>query len=209
MGVQIEIAPGVFTPRDETETLGETVIKILRERSGRQLVVDMCCGTGNLACAVAKTIDDITIWAMDLTEQAAEVARRNVNRLGLADVIKVSHGDLFTPLDPQPLVSSIDLVMCNPPYISTSRLDGEKAYLVQSEPREAFDGGPYGLSIHQRVISEAVHFLKPGGWIALEIGQGQERQISALFKRSGGYAKEQHILDKRGISRVTVAQKLP
>jgi release factor glutamine methyltransferase len=209
MGVQIEIVHGVFAPRDETETLGEAVIKILRKRLDHQLVVDMCCGSGNLACAVAKTIGDITIWATDLSEQAAEVVRRNVDRLGLTEVVKVSHGDLFTPLSSHRLESSIDLVMCNPPYISTSRLDGEKSYLAQSEPREAFDGGPYGLSIHQRVISEAVHFLKPGGWIALEIGQGQEKQISALFKRSGGYAKEQHILDKRGISRVAVAQKLP
>jgi release factor glutamine methyltransferase len=209
MGIEIELTPGVFAPRDETEVLGGIVIKILRERIGRQFVVDMCCGSGNLACAVAKTIDGITIWAIDLMEQASEVARCNVDRLGLAEVVKVSQGDLFAPLDPRQFESSIDLVMCNPPYISTSRLNGEKSYLIQSEPREAFDGGPYGLSLHQRVIGEALHYLKPGGWIALEIGQGQERQISALFKRSGGYSREQHILDERGISRVTVAQKLP
>jgi release factor glutamine methyltransferase len=209
MGVEIETAPGVFAPRDETETLGETVIKVLRDREGHQLVIDMCCGSGNLACAVANASNHISIWATDLTEQAAEVATRNVVRLGLAEVVEVSHGDLFKPFIARRLESRIDLVMCNPPYISTSRLAGEKSYLVQSEPREAFDGGPYGLSVHQRVISEAVRYLKPGGWIALEIGQGQEKQISALFRRSGGYAKEQHILDKHGVPRVTIAQKLP
>jgi release factor glutamine methyltransferase len=97
--------------------------------------------------------------------------------------------------------------MCNPPYISTSRLEGDRSYLLGAEPREAFDGGPYGLSIHQRVIRDALDFLRPGGAIAIEFGLGQERQLTSLFKRSKGYDAPAFVIDAQGVPRVVTAQK--
>jgi release factor glutamine methyltransferase len=79
------------------------------------------------------------------------------------------------------------VIVCNPPYISSGRLAGDRARLLDHEPREAFDGGPYGLTIHQRVMKEALPFLKPGGWLLFEIGEGQDRQIALLFQRARAY----------------------
>jgi release factor glutamine methyltransferase len=208
MGVEIAVAADVLAPREETELLGRTAIGLLRERPGDPRVIDMCCGSGNLACAVAAALDTAAVWACDLTQACADAARRNAERLGLSGRVEVRRGDLFAPLPVEEFGGSIDLVVCNPPYISTARLDGEKAHLLAAEPREAFDGGPYGLSLHQRVIGEALRYLKPGGWIALEFGEGQERQIAALFRRAGGYRDLAYAADARGAPRVAMAQTI-
>jgi HemK-like putative methylase len=207
LDVDLEIAPGVLAPREETELLGRTVIDILRRHPEAQRVVDMCCGSGNLACAVANAVPGVTVWASDLTDACVAFTRRNVERLGLARRVVVCQGDLFASLESLDLAGRIDLVMCNPPYISTSRLEGDRSYLLEAEPREAFDGGPYGLSIHQRIIREALDFLRPGGWLAIEFGHGQEGQLASLFKRARGYESPVFITDAEGLPRVVTAQK--
>ncbi|MGO4574251.1 N5-glutamine methyltransferase family protein [Microvirga sp. 2TAF3] len=207
MGIEIEVSPDALVPREETELLGWSAVEILRQSPAERRAIDMCCGSGNLACATAIMVEDLTVWASDLTNGAVALARANVERLGLAGKVHVYQGDLFTPLDLKELGERVDLVICNPPYISTSRLEGDRSYLLQNEPREAFDGGPYGLSIHQRVIRDALPYLKPGGWIAFEFGEGQERQLAALLKRSGGYRDPEFRQDTQGIPRVMLAQK--
>ncbi len=206
MGVDIEYCADVLAPREETELLGRTAIDILSGRRGSQRVVDMCCGSGNLACAVATALDSATIWACDLTPACVSTAWRNVDRLGLSNRVQVRQGDLFDPLPVEAFGRSIDLIMCNPPYIPTFRLDGDKADLLRKEPRAAFDGGLYGFTIHQQVIGAALRYLRPGGWVALEFGERQEKQISALFRRAGGYHDLDYKLDARGVPRVAVAR---
>lgn len=207
MGVEIEFPADVLAPREETELLGRTAVGILRERPGRHRVVDMCCGSGNLACAVATEVEAATVWGCDLTQACVSAAWRNVARIGLIDRVQVRQGDLFAPLHVEEFGQTIDLVMCNPPYIPAFRLENDMAHLLKAEPREAFDGGLYGFSIHQRVIGAALLYLRPGGWIALEFGERQEKQIEALFRRSGGYHGLHHKLDERGVPRVAVAQR--
>ena len=120
-----------------------------------------------------------------ISPTAASAGRsRNVEHLGLGDRVEVCQGDLFAGLADQGLEGTIDIVVCNPPYISSGRLAGDRAELLEHEPREAFDGGPYGLSIHQRVMADAPRFLKPGGWLLMEFGLGQHRQVKILLDRT-------------------------
>ena len=105
-------------------------------------------------------------------------------------------------------MGSVDLVVCNPPYISTGKLEGESAHLLDGQPREAFDAGPYGLAIHQRVIGDAARYLKPGAWLVMEIGLGQQRQIALLFSRMKRYEQERSWADKNGAPRVMGARLL-
>jgi HemK-like putative methylase len=167
----------------------------------------MCCGSGNLACGVAAAICDLQVWASDLTDETVQLSRRNVDRLKLSSRVRVSQGDLFAGLAGLHLEGSIDVVICNPPYISEARLASDRAHLLEHEPREAFDGGPYGLSIHQRVIKEALPFLKPDGWLLFEMGLGQEQQLSFLFRRAKAYGDVQFINDAAGAPRVAFAQR--
>jgi release factor glutamine methyltransferase len=206
MDVDLEVAAGALVPRAETELLGQTAVTIIQTRGEGQRAIDMCCGAGNLACGVAATIGDVQIWASDLTNETVQLAQRNVDRLGLSSRVQVHQGDLFMGLAGLGLEGTIDVIICNPPYISTSRLAGDRAYLLDHEPREAFDGGPYGLSIHQRVIKEGLPFLKPDGWLLFEIGLGQEKQLEQLFRRSKVYTTVEFVHDA-DVPRVVFAQR--
>jgi release factor glutamine methyltransferase len=206
LGIDLHVAPGALVPREETEILGRTAIEVLQGEGGTR-AIDMCCGAGNLACAVASHISTLKVWASDLTDGCVSVARKNVELLGLGDRVTVVQGDLFAPLEPLELAGTIDAVMCNPPYISTGRLEKDRAELLEHEPREAFDAGPYGLAIHQRVVKDALPYLRPGGWLLFEIGVGQEKQVKILFDRARAYDEVQMANDADGKPRVVYARK--
>jgi HemK-like putative methylase len=200
LGVDIETGPGALIPRAETELCGRTAIAKL---GAGEAFVDVCCGTGNLACAIAAASPRARGFALDLTDGAVALARRNVARLGLGDRLEVRQGDLLAPLgDP---AASFDLVVCNPPYISTGKLATRDD--LAGEPREAFDGGPYGLSIHQRVARDALPYLRPGGWLVFELGLGQERQLEIVIQRARGYDGVEFVTDDSGAPRVAAARK--
>jgi release factor glutamine methyltransferase len=206
MGVGIFIAPGALIPRAETELLGWTALDVLRQYDEPR-VIDMCCGSGNLTCGLVMNHPSVQVWASDLTDGAIAVAQANVERLAVSKRVTLNQGDLFSPLAGLGLEGTIDLVICNPPYISTGKLAKDSASLLMHEPREAFDGGPYGVSVFQRVLREAAPFLKPGGNLMFEIGVGQERQVTMLFARTNTYEAVRAIRDASGDARVIVGRK--
>lgn len=208
MGVELAVAPGALVPRTETELLAQTGLQILRDlQPAAPRVIDMCTGSGNLACAIATHVPNAQVWSSDLTDGCVAVARRNVERLNLTSRVTVAQGDLFAGLSDFGLFGSIDLIVCNPPYISQKRLEGDRAELLAEEPREAFDGGPYGLSIHQRVVKDALPYLREGGVLAFEIGLGQERQVKILFERTKAYEGIRLIETSQGEVRVVLGRK--
>lgn len=207
MGVELELAPGVLVPREETELLGRSAVSILSGLAPGARAIDMCCGSGNLVLAIARAVPQALLWGADLTDEAVAVARRNVQRLELENRVVIRQGDLFAALAGEGLEGAADMIVCNPPYISSSRLENESAHLLEAEPREAFDGGPYGISILQRLIREAPTWLRPGGWLLFEFGEGQERQAAALLARSRSYEPAGFVSDEAGRPRVAIARK--
>lgn len=209
MGLDLIVGVGALVPRPETELLARGALAALERRraetgSATLRVVDMCCGAGNLACALAVLSPGAEVWASDLSEECAALTQRNVEKHGLTARVHVYQGDLFAPL-PEELAGTVDLVVCNPPYISSSRL-AERDDLTR-EPRLAFDGGPYGLSVHQRVSRDALVFLRPGGSLAFEFGLGQDRQLKSVVDRARGYEGIELVNDDAGNPRVLVAKR--
>lgn len=204
MDVELIVERGVLVPRAETELLGTAALEVLPQRPR---IIDMCCGSGNLACALAVRLPGARVWASDLTEACVSVAKRNAIHTGVADRVTVLQGDLFASLVGLDLEGTIDAVVCNPPYISQAKLAGERASLLANEPREAFDGGPYGLSIHSRVVRDALPFLRPGGHLLFEIGLGQERQVKLLLERTRAYDDIELLTNAAGEVRVVSARK--
>ena len=153
------------------------------------------------------TLPAARVWASDLTDGCVELdpPQRDAPRARRA-----RHGRTGRSLRrPRPGWSSRGTstsVVCNPPYISTGRLAGDRAGLLDHEPREAFDGGPYGLSIHQRVIAEAPRFLKPGGWLLMEFGLGQHRQVKILLERARQFVDIEFVNDGTDAPRVVAAR---
>jgi release factor glutamine methyltransferase len=208
MSVILELAPDVLVPRQETELLGQSALAILRDRAPGPIVIDMCCGSGNLALGIAADVPSARVWGVDVTDSTVALALRNAERLALQDRVTIRQGDMFGALEGDGLTGAADMIVCNPPYISTARLEGESAHLLEGEPREAFDGGPYGISIHQRLIRDAVDVLKPGGWLLFEFGQGQDRQVAALIARAKAYEPVTFAKDEGGMPRVALLRKL-
>jgi release factor glutamine methyltransferase len=208
MGVELIVDSGALAPREETELLGYTALEEIRTSgSSAPKVIDMCCGSGNLACAIAHHFPTVRVWASDLTDGCINVARRNVKHVGVSERVVIAQGDLFAGLAGFGLEGSIDVVVCNPPYISQSKLATDRAELLEHEPREAFDGGPYGISIQQRVVKEALPFLRPGGTLLFEIGLGQERQVKMLFDRVKEYEDIRLVANAAGEVRVVSGRK--
>jgi release factor glutamine methyltransferase len=209
LGVHLCVDGAVLRPREETELLGRAALTVLTEAATSPRCIDMCCGSGNLAVALAKHRADARIWASDLTDAAVASARNNVARYQLGDRVAVLQGDMFASLEGAGLEGAVDLIVANPPYISTSRLlEGDRVHLLAHEPREAFDGGPYGITLHMRLINEAPAFLKSGGWLGFEFGLGQDRQIGALLKRSRAIGDAVWHTNSEGERRAVFVRKL-
>jgi len=206
MGLELLVAPGALVPRPETELLGQTALEYFAEHA-QPRVIDMCCGSGNLACGIAHHIRGARVWACDLTDGCVDITRRNVALHDLGERLSVHQGDLFAAVAHESLEGSIDAVVCNPPYISEKRLEGDRSHLLEHEPREAFAAGPYGLSIYTRVVKDALSFLRPGGALLFEVGLGQDRQVKMLFERTKAYDDIRIITNSAGEGRVVTGRK--
>lgn len=208
LGLELLVERGVLIPRPETELLASEAVRLLPE-DAPVTVIDVCCGSGNVACAIAAKRPKSKVYAADLTGPCVALAKKNVAKLGLSERAEVHQGDLFAPLAGLGLEGQVDLITCNPPYISTSRLEKDRATLLDNEPREAFDGGPYGLSIHMRVIKESAPLLKVGGRLLFEFGLGQDKQMTSLFARAKHFTDLSFVNNAHGAPRVAVAVRAP
>ncbi|WP_243288535.1 N5-glutamine methyltransferase family protein [Geothrix terrae] len=209
LGVDLLVGEDVLVPREETEILGREVLALLRARSVEEpecelRMIDMGCGSGNLACIAALGVLSVRVWASDTSDACALLTRANVARLGLEDRVVVAQGDLFASLATEGLEGTMDLVVMNPPYIPSHVLEASLAGLLQHEPRAAFDGGPYGITILTRLLKEAPAFLKPGGHLLFEFGLGQAGLVQALVERNRRYSALRFVGDAQGRPRVAV-----
>src|SRR5204863_7420468 len=168
-------------PREVSAILVNTVVDLVQSGRlapppGRPVhLIDQCGGSANIGCLLALKLPQARVWSTDLMPPSSALARRNVEKHHLGDRVEVATGDLFHALDGRGLEGQIDAITCSPPFISTGRLTKDRAYLLNHEPREAFDAGPYGIAMLQRLAKESAPMLRVGGYLVLEYGEGQEK----------------------------------
>jgi release factor glutamine methyltransferase len=212
MGLELQASGDALIPREETELLGHAALthlqNIIRENNSA-IVIDVCTGSGNLALALAHHAPSARVWAADLSESAVALAERNAKNLSLDDRVAFRAGDLLAPFDTPEFHGKVDLLVCNPPYISSGKVDVMASEIIGHEPRLAFDGGPLGIRILQRLIAEAPRFLKANGVLAFEIGLGQARGIRKRLEQRGDYVNIEEIADDKGDTRALVATWTP
>jgi release factor glutamine methyltransferase len=211
MGLELLAGPQALIPRRETELLGQAAAQLLTEAAhgGRAvLALDVCTGSGNLALGMAAQVPNARVLAADLSHEAVELARQNVLALGLQQRVEVREGDLLAPFDEAGFLGRIDVLTCNPPYISSPKVDTMPSEIAAHEPRLAFDGGPFGIRILQRLIREAPRFVRPGGWLAFEVGLGQGPAVSKRLTPAAGYAELRALTDAQGEVRALLARTL-
>jgi release factor glutamine methyltransferase len=170
----------VLVPRPETELLVEATLRVLpTDKPAR--VLDVCTGSGCIAVTLAAERASASVWATDASHDACEVARLNAEALGAGGRVTVLEGDLFAPV---PAGARFDVVVSNPPYVKSGEIDGLSPE-VRKEPRLALDGGADGLAVLRRLAQEAREWLKPGGLLALEMGETQGAEVRALLVGGG------------------------
>lgn len=211
MGLELLTGPEALIPRRETELLANTALGLLKRSAqgiaDRSLtVVDVCTGSGNLALALAHGEPRAQVFAADLSEEAVALAQRNAQHLGLQGRVAFRSGDLLEPFNEPAFLGQVDLLVCNPPYISSGKLETMPTEIVGFEPRLAFDGGPFGVRILQRLMREAPHYLRPAGWLAFEVGLGQGPAVMQWLNKSGLYDVVESALDAEGQPRAIMAR---
>ncbi|MET8022546.1 putative protein N(5)-glutamine methyltransferase [Streptomyces avermitilis] len=176
-GLRITVDPGVFVPRRRTEFLVDLAVSLGREVS---VVVDLCCGSGAVAAALAASLGGPELHAADIDPAAVRCARRNLAACGG----HVHEGDLFTAL-PDHLRGRVDILAANVPYVPTDEVGLLPPEARDHEPLVALDGGSDGLDILRRVTAEASRWLSPGGSLLVETSERQASLAVETFTRGG------------------------
>ena len=177
--LELAVGPGVFVPRPESEVLVEHVLGRLPE-SG--IVVDVGTGSGAIALAVADERPDAKVYATEASRDALEWAK--VNKERLSSSVEFLEGDLFAPL-PEAIRGKVDVVVSNPPYIADNERTALPVDVVDHEPHIALFSGVDGTSIIERIAPGATEWLRPGGWLLIEISPHLQTVVPRVFQSSG------------------------
>ncbi|HXQ46597.1 MAG TPA: peptide chain release factor N(5)-glutamine methyltransferase [Caulobacteraceae bacterium] len=178
--IMLKVTPDVLTPRPETETLVEFVLRDLP--AGRPFnLLDLGVGSGAILLAILAERPAGKGLGVDVSEEALAVARENAANLGLSGRVVLLRGDWTAGLGD----AGFDLVVSNPPYVRTSDIATLAPEVRDHEPRLALDGGPDGLAIYRHLAPEIIRVLKPGGRFAVEVGHDQAAAVEGLLRDAG------------------------
>jgi len=173
----LAVGPAVLIPRPDSESVVVEFLALLKGMAEPR-GVDLGTGSGNLALACAKHHPGVRFLATDLSPEALAVAGANAQALGLADRVEFRQGDLYGAIAGE---GPFDAILSNPPYLRTAVIPTLEPGVRDFEPHLALDGGPDGLRVVARLIAGAADWLKPGGFLILEIGSDQEVAVRDLI----------------------------
>lgn len=179
-GYEMEVGPGVLVPRPETELLVECGQNFMQKHL-QGSVLDFCTGSGCIAICMAKTCPSIKVYGVDISEEAFQIAQRNVVKHHVELQVKLMKGDSLAVVQN---VAPFDLIITNPPYIPSAEIEILEPEVGQFEPRLALDGGADGLNFYRYLAKNAGDFLKPGGVLMAEFGDNQFEAIHEIFNAS-------------------------
>lgn len=182
-----KVEPGVFIPRPETERLVETAAELLAPGDRNHIApvaVEVGCGSGIVAVSLALEVPRLELWATDVDPAAVALTRRNARTHGVDGRLTVLQGSRFAPL-PEHLKGGVDLLVSNPPYVRTEEIDDLAPEVAEHDPRTALDGGSDGLDFYRALAAGLATWLRPGGWVAVEIGHDQATAVGEAFTAAG------------------------
>ena len=194
MGLNFVVTPEVLIPRPDTEILTQIAIEKLSNFNAPTFL-DIGTGSGAICISILKYVKNSSAAAVDISQDAINVAKFNAEKFGVDDRIKFFVGNLFEPLRGQ----KFHAIISNPPYIPTKILPTLQDE-VQREPQIALDGGADGLNFYRRIVDDAPNFLFDKGFLAVEIGINQAADVKNFFAKN--FSEIEIIRDLAGIERV-------
>lgn len=204
-GLPFKVSPAVLVPRPDSETVIETVLDLLPDRSRKLRILDLGLGSGCLLLTLLREYPQATGVGIDASEAALAVAQANAEALGVAPRARLATGDWRQAGWTDRLEGPFDLLVSNPPYIESVAVEGLMPEVARHEPRLALDGGADGLAAYRIIAVALPALVVPGGWAIVEVGEGQAPEIASLFAAEGLVPRPSR-KDLGGIERVVPAQ---
>ncbi len=201
-----EVTREVLIPRPETELMVVRALDLAKELpgNGELRIADVGTGSGVLAICCAKHLPTCSVTALDISASALEVAGRNATKHDVADRIEFIHSDLFAQ---QAATPEFDLVLSNPPYVTSEEMATLDTNVRNYEPHLALDGGVQGTEVIERLIPQTLERLRPGGWLLMEVGPGNAQRVEQLLAAAAGITLRETISDLAGLPRVVQGQR--
>jgi len=206
LGLEYIVNKGLYIPRKETELLASVAIDVVNNNYALDqpvTLIDLCTGIGTVALAVAHHCGNVRVFGSDIYTPAIAAALVNTAHFNLAERATFFNDDLFNPFES--LKGEVDIIVSAPPYISSAKVKNMAEEIAQHEPEEAFDAGPFGLSIFNQLISVAPDYLRVGGILIFECGLGQGEFLAKRIRSNGRYTNIEQLCDEHNNVRVLKA----
>ena len=202
-GLPMTVTPDVLIPRMDTEVLVDAAKEILVGRKMDARILDLCCGSGCIACALGHELPASKLVAVDISASALEVCRKNLaaNRLSSRCITLQADATAAPPLS----IGSFDLIVSNPPYIASDEIIELESSVRDYEPIWALDGGKDGLRFYKGILKYWKSLLRPGGFILFEVGEDQAPVVKDMVL-AAGFAAADTRKDTQGIERVVIGR---
>ena len=202
-GLPMTVTPDVLIPRMDTEVLVDAAKEILVGRKMDARILDLCCGSGCIACALGHELPASKLVAVDISASALEVCRKNLaaNRLSSRCITLQADATAAPPLS----IGTFDLIVSNPPYIASDEIIELESSVRDYEPIWALDGGKDGLRFYKGILKYWKSLLRPGGFLLFEVGEDQAAVVKDMVL-AAGFAAADTRKDTQGIERVVIGQ---
>ena len=210
MSLDFVVDERVLIPRPETEILVETVLDKVKGNDSLDnsiIIMEIGTGSGNIAVSLAKNLNNAEIYTNDISQDALLVAETNVQIHDVADKIHLLHGDFFGVFNNSVEKKHVDFIVSNPPYVSESEWNNLEPEVKEHEPWQALVGGKDGLHYYRQIIKDAGDWLRPGGYLVIEIGEAQANAIMKLMQNEKHYGEIEIINDLQGKERIISARR--
>ena len=200
-GLPMTVTPDVLIPRMDTELLVDTAKEMLTGRQMDARILDLCCGSGCITCAVGHELPATRLVAVDISASALEICRKNIaaNRLSSRVICVQADATASPPLS----MGQFDMIISNPPYIASDEIMTLDPSVRDFEPIWALDGGPDGLKFYKAIIKYWKALLRSGGALLFEVGEGQAEPVKEMLL-AGGFRSVSTRLDTLGVERVVI-----
>ena len=202
-GLPMTVTPDVLIPRMDTEVLVDAAKEILVGRKMDARILDLCCGSGCIACALGHELPASKLVAVDISASALEICRKNLaaNRLSSRCITLQADATAAPPLS----IGTFDLIVSNPPYIASDEIIELDSSVRDYEPIWALDGGKDGLRFYKGILKYWKSLLRPGGFILFEVGEDQAQTVKDMVL-AAGFAAADTWKDSQGIERVVIGR---
>ena len=203
----LRVEPGVFVPRPETEQVAQVAVDEAARlaRDGAPLVVDLCCGAGGIALAVATEVPAARVVAVDLGGAAVDLTRRNAAAVGASLRVEVADATALGTL--ADLDGTVDVVVSNPPYIPPDAVPQDPEVRDHDPDLALYGGGLDGLEVPRGVVATAVRLLREGGLLVVEHAEVQAAAARQAVAATGAFTGVRTLADLTGRDRMVVARR--